>query len=97
MSSISEMMATSYVRAEQRTVIQFCYDSGMTPLDTLSKVKQDECHLNVSQALVYKLFPRFCKEKMETNVWENRHIEILAKARQSNQLSAKTEDKRCAT
>ena len=56
-------MATSYVRAEQRTVIQFCYDSGMTPLHTLSKVKQDEYHLNVSQALVYKLFSRFHKGK----------------------------------
>ena len=56
-------MATSYVRAEQRTVIQFCYDSGMTPLDALSKVKQDEYHLNVSQALVYKLFSRFREEK----------------------------------
>ena len=62
-SSIGEIMATSYVRAEQRTVIQFCYDSGMTPLDTLSKVKQDEYHLNVSQALVYKLFLRFREEK----------------------------------
>ena len=56
-------MATSYVRAEQRIVIQFCYDSGMTPLDTLSKVKQDEYHLNVSQALVYKLLSRFREEK----------------------------------
>ena len=56
-------MATSYVRAEQRTIIQFCYDSGMTPLDTLSKVKQDEYHLNVSQALVYKLFSIFRVEK----------------------------------
>ena len=62
-SSISEIMVTSYVRAEQRTVIQFCYDSGMTPLDTLSKVKQDEYHLNVSQTLVYKLFSRFREEK----------------------------------
>ena len=35
----------------------------MTPLDTLSKVKQDEYHLNVSQALAYKLFSRFRKEK----------------------------------
>ena len=35
----------------------------MTPLDTLSKVKQDEYHLNVSQALVSKLFSRFREEK----------------------------------
>ena len=35
----------------------------MTPLDTLSKVKQDEYHLNVSQALVYKLFSRFREKK----------------------------------
>ena len=36
MSSSDEIMATSYVKAEQRTVIQFCFDSGMTPLDTLN-------------------------------------------------------------
>ena len=56
-------MAKSYVRAEQRTVIQLCFDSRMTPLDTLNLVKQDEYHLNVSQALVYKLFSRFHKGK----------------------------------
>ena len=54
-------MATSYVRAEQQTVIQFCFESGMTPLDTLNLVKQDEYQLNVSQALVYKLLSRFGK------------------------------------
>ena len=31
----------------------------MTLLDTLNYVKQDEYHLNVSQALVYKLLSRF--------------------------------------
>ena len=36
MSSSGEIMVTSYVRAEQRTEIQFCFDSGMTPLDTLN-------------------------------------------------------------
>ena len=35
----------------------------MTPLHTLNKVKQDEYHLNVSQALVYKLFSRFREGK----------------------------------
>ena len=59
--SSGERMATSYVRAEQQTVIQFCFDSGMTPLDTLNKVKQDEYHLNVSQALVNRIFLRFRK------------------------------------
>ena len=44
-------------------VIQFCFDSGMTPLNTLNWVKQDEYHLNVSQALVYKLFSRFHEGK----------------------------------
>ena len=52
-------MATSYVRAEQRTVIQFCFESGMTPLHTLNYVKQDEYHQHVSQALVYKLLSKF--------------------------------------
>ena len=35
-SSQGEKIATSDVRAEQRTVIQFCFESGMTPLDTLN-------------------------------------------------------------
>ena len=52
-------MATSYFRAEQRTEIEFCFDSRMTPFDSLIYVKQDEYHLNVSQAVVYKLFSRF--------------------------------------
>ena len=52
-------MATSYVRAEQQTVIQFCFESRMTPIDSLNLVKQDEYHLNVSQALVYKLLSIF--------------------------------------
>ena len=58
-SSIGKITATSYVRAEQQTLIQFCYDSRMT----LSKVKQDEYHLNVSQALVCNFFSRFREEK----------------------------------
>ena len=55
-------MATD-VRVEQRTVIKFCYESGMTPLDTLKQVKQVESHRNVSRALVYKLFSRFREGK----------------------------------
>ena len=30
---------------------------------------------------------------MQTSVWENRYLEILAKVQKSNQSSAKTEDK----
>ena len=56
-------MATSYVRAEQQTVIKLCFESRMTPLDTLNKVKQEEYHLNVSQALVYILLLRFHEGK----------------------------------
>ena len=63
-------MATSYARAEQRTVIQLCFDSGMTPLDTLNYVKQEEYHLNVSQALVYKLFSRFRQGKPADELME---------------------------
>ena len=29
-------MATSYIQGEQRTEIQFCFESGMTPLDILN-------------------------------------------------------------
>ena len=56
-------MATSDVRAEQRTVIKFCYESGMTPLDTLKQVKQVERHRNVSRALLYKLVSGFREGK----------------------------------
>ena len=52
-------MATSYLRAEQQTVIQLCFESGMEPLDSLNLVKQDEYHLNVSRALVYKFLSIF--------------------------------------
>ena len=83
-------MAMSFVRAEQRTVIQFCFDSGMTPLTTLILVKQEEYHLNVSQALVYKLFSRFRERKPADD------RKTLAKVGKSNQSSAKIEDKRCA-
>ena len=54
-------MATSYVWVEQLTVKQFCLEPGMTPFDTLNYVKLDEYHLNVSQALVYKILLRFCE------------------------------------
>ena len=72
-------MAMSYVRAEQRTVIQFCFDSGMTPLTTLILVKQEEYHLNVSQALVYKLFSRFRERKPadDRNTGEGREVESV--------------------
>ena len=52
-------MATSDVRAEQRTMIKFCYESGMSPVDTLKQVNQVKRHRNVSRAFVYKLFSRF--------------------------------------
>ena len=55
-------MATSDVRAEQRTVIQFCFESGMTTLDTIKKVKHGEHHRYASLALVSKL-SRFCEGK----------------------------------
>ena len=39
--------------------MQFCFESGMPPIGTLNKVKQDEYHLN----LVYKLLSRFREGK----------------------------------
>ena len=53
----------SYIWVEQLTVMQFCFECEMPPLDTLNLVKQDEYHLNVSQALVYKLLSRFREGK----------------------------------
>ena len=49
-------MATSDIRAEQRTVIQFGYDSGMAPLDTLNYVNQGEHHQNESQLSIQIIF-----------------------------------------
>ena len=52
-------MATSYVRAEQRTTIKFCYESGLLPVDILKQANQVKRHRNVPRAFVYMLFSRY--------------------------------------
>ena len=97
MSSSGEIMETSYVRAEQRTDIQFCFDSGMAPLDTLNLVKQDEYHPNVSQALVYKLFSRFREGK---HADERVGIPLLRNTGEDTEVESvvnKDRRQRCAT
>ena len=77
-------MATSYVGAEQRTVIQFCFESRMTTLDTFNLVKQDEYHPNASQAKVYKSLSRFREGTAAAERMEDRHLEIMAKVPKLN-------------
>jgi transposase len=52
-------MATSDEGAARRTAIQFCVQSGMTPIKTFCQLKSTERYKNVSRALVYKWHGRF--------------------------------------
>ena len=90
-------MATPYVRAEQRTVIQFCFEPGMTPLDTLNLVKQDEYHLNVSQALVYKLFLRFREGKHADERVGRPLLRNTGEGTEVKSVVSKDRRQRCAT
>ena len=90
-------MATSYVRAEQRTEIQFCFDSGMTPLDTLNYVKQDEYHLNVSQALVYKLLLSFRDGKSADERMEIQPLRNTGEGTEVESVVSNDRRQRCAT
>ena len=55
-------MATSDVRAEQRTVMQYWLESRMIPLDTLILSKATRTSPECITALEYKLLSRFRKE-----------------------------------
>ena len=96
-SSSGEIMATSYVRAEQWTEIQFCFDSRMTPLDTLNYVKQDEYHLNVSQALVYKLLLRFREGKSADERMEIPPLRNTGEGMEVESVVSNDRRQRCAT
>jgi hypothetical protein len=52
-------MTTFDEHAAQRTVIQFCADAGMSPLETVRKMHKTDRFKNVSRALVYKWHGRF--------------------------------------
>ena len=56
-----EKMATSDDEAAYRTVIRFCVELVMTPVETQRNLKSVERHANVSRALVYKWHGRFSK------------------------------------
>ena len=47
-------MATSAKDAAHRNVIKFCFDLGMTPVETQKKLQLTEDHRHVSRSLVYK-------------------------------------------
>ena len=95
-SSSGEIMATSYVRAEQRTEIQFCFDSGMTP-HTLNYVKQDEYHLNVSQAFVYKFLLRFREGKSADERMEIPPLRNTGEGTEVESVVSNDRRQRCAT
>ena len=52
-------MATSDKDAAHRNVIKFCFDLGMTPVETQKKLQLTEDHRHVSRSLVYKWHKRF--------------------------------------
>ena len=52
-------MATSDKDAAHRNVIKFCFDLGMTPVETQKKLQLSEDHRHVSRSLVYKWHRRF--------------------------------------
>ena len=52
-------MATLEEEKEQRTAIQFCVQTGMTPSDTYKKLKCTDSYSGISQSLVFKCYSRF--------------------------------------
>ena len=52
-------MATSDKDAAHRNVIKFCFDLGMTPVETQKKLQLTEDRRHVSRSLVYKWHKRF--------------------------------------
>ena len=52
-------MATLEEEKAQRTAIQFCLQTGMTPLDTYQKLKCTDRYSGISQSLVFKWHNRF--------------------------------------
>ena len=89
-------MATSYIPLEQQTVIQFCFESGMSPLDTLNLVKQVEYHMNVSQALVYELLWRFREGTAASERMVRPQLRNTGKDTKT-ELVVSIDDKWCAT
>ena len=47
-------MATSDDNAGHHSVIKYCEERGMTPGQTIKKMKLSQTHQNVSRILVYK-------------------------------------------
>lgn len=52
-------MATFEEEKARRTAIQFCVQTGMTPIDTYKKLKSTERYSGVSRSLVFKWHSRF--------------------------------------
>ncbi|KAK3084951.1 hypothetical protein FSP39_021962 [Pinctada imbricata] len=52
-------MATSRKDAEHKTVIRYCVDRGLTPIQTKKEIESSGMYGNVSRALIYKWHKRF--------------------------------------
>ena len=52
-------MATSEETAAHRSVIRFCVELGLTPVETQKEMFSTERHKNVSRALIYKWHRRY--------------------------------------
>ena len=81
--------------ADSNTVL-FSLRNDTTRYFKLSKTRRisPECITGFSIQITFEISRG---EILQPSVWEDRHLEILAKVRRLNQSSATTEDKRCAT
>ena len=64
-------MATSEERAAHRSVIKYCVDRGMTPVQTKREMEKTDMCGNVSRSLVYAWHKRFSTES-NVSTTENR-------------------------
>ena len=56
---VKQKMATSDEDAAHRSAIQFCFPSGLKPIETFCQLKSTERYNNVSRALAYTWHGRF--------------------------------------
>ena len=71
-------MAMSDVRGEQRTIIKFCYESGMSPVDTLKQVNQVINVTGMYQGLSFtSYFQDFVMECLQQSVWGDHRLKML--------------------
>ena len=69
-------MATSENDAGHRGIIKYCFESGMTPDQTIKEMKSSQTHQNVSRILIYKRHKRFSTGWSDSGTKKYRPTEI---------------------